>query len=238
MLLRKSLAAFTAAVLLAGVGIPCMAAPTAKAAANTVTVSAAAAKTTAPTAASLVAGLKKDASVTDCTISHSGAKIAVTRRKGNTSTLSILTVATRKEAVVPMSGSEMRLYGPAWSFDDRYVSVHNGTAVMNLLYVADTSAMRRRLTVSVAGGIVWAPKSHSFAFTDVDTGVKQAVDTELPGATQLKIYNMDTLIWHRYVRANPKYNYSVKSWTSTGLAVDRYTLPGNAKTTLLFQLWK
>lgn len=224
MLLRKSLAAFTAAVMLAGVGIPCMAAPTAK--------------TTAPAAASLVAGLKKDASVTDCTISHSGAKIAVTRRKGNTSTLSILTVATRKEAVVPMSGSEMRLYGPAWSFDDRYVSVHNGTAVMNLLYVADTSAMRRRLTVSVAGGIVWAPKSHSFAFTDVDTSVKQAVDTELPGATQLKIYNMDTLIWHRYVRANPKYNYSVKSWTSTGLAVDRYTLPGNAKTTLLFQLWK
>lgn len=228
MLLRKALAAFAAAALLAGAGVPCTAA-----AAN-----AAAPKTAASAAASLVAGLKKDASVTDFTVSHSGTKIAVTRRKGDTSTLSILTVATRKEAVVPMSGSQMSLHGPAWSFDDRYVSVHDGTAAMNLLYVADASAMRRRLTVSVVNGIVWAPASHSFAFVQTDPSVPQAVATELDGATQLKIYNMDTLIWHRYERAKPPYDYSVRSWTSKGLAVDRYTLPGNARTALLFRLWK
>lgn len=194
------------------------------------------AKTSGSALSSIETALKADKSVADYAVSHDAARIAVARRRGDTSALFILTVATRRESAVPMSGSQMCLYGTAWSFDDRYVSVHDGTAAMNLLYVVDASAMRRRLTVNVVSDIVWAPASRSFAFMQTDPSVPQVIATELDGAEQLKIYNMDTLIWHRYIRPDPRYVYTLRSWSSAGLAADRYALPGDEKTPLLLKV--
>lgn len=185
---------------------------------------------------SIESALKRDKAVAGYAVSHDASEIAVARTAKNGGSFSILAVSSGRESAVPMSGAYMNLYSPAWSYDDRYVLVNDGTAVQHAVYVIDPVQMRRRLTVAVAGAVLWAPASHSFAFLDVDPAVPLVLETELDGAEQLKVYNVDTLIWHRYVHPDPRYVYTLRGWSAAGLAVDRYELPGEAKTPLLLDV--
>lgn len=212
--------------------------------AATVAVFAPAAVAAKPTAAtssttvltSAVASVKAEKTVKQYTVSHSGQKIAFIKKgTGDAFALCVMTVADKKLIkVAKLSGM---LYDPKWSYDDKYLSVEDGTAVTKVTHIVTVSTLRNRWAVQNTG-MVWAKKSESIAFSVVNPSVKQVVETELDGATDVIVYNIDTIKYKRIIKADARYDYQPAKLDGTELTVKRSSLVGGKIVMLNYSITK
>jgi Tol biopolymer transport system component len=183
---------------------------------------------------SVVSALKADKNVRQYAVSHGGQKIAVVKKNsGGEYDLYIMTAANKKlDKVAKVSGM---LYDPQWSYDDKYLSVEDGTGALKETDIVTVSALKKRWGVQNTG-MVWAQKSESVAFSVVNPAVKQAVETELDGATDVIVYNMDTIKYKRIIKADARYDYRPLKWDGSGLVIQQASLVGGKTETLKYKI--
>lgn len=181
-----------------------------------------------------ISALKANKNVKQYAVSHSGQKIAVIKKNAaGEYDLFVMTASGKKsDRIAKVSGM---LYDPKWSFDDKYLSVENGTAVLKETDIITVSALKKRWAVQNTG-MVWAKKSESIAFSVVNPSVKRAVATELDGATDVIVYNIDTIKYKRIIKADPHYDYRPLKWDGSGLSIQKSALIGGKTETLKFAL--
>ncbi len=176
--------------------------------------------------ASTVKKLKNDKTVEQYEVSHNSMLIAVIRRENDElGSFSLLNVSEEKEIPIP-AVEKGNLYDPKWSFDDKYVSVEEGTAVQHNTFVLDPSSLKIRTQIGNTG-MVWAPDSETAAFSTVNREIKPVIEMELDGTADLTIYNLDSLKSKRILKGTANIMYRPEKWDKSGLYVNKSTLNPN-----------
>jgi hypothetical protein len=207
-------------------------------------ISAPACSTAKPSAksnlSSIVASLKQDKNVSEYAVSHNSDKIAVIRTNAQGSRSAyVITVANKKQQLVQITEFSV-LHSFIWSYNDKYLSIIDGTTTGQTVYILNASNLTKHLTVCSAcgDGMVWSYGSNVAAFSVINTAVKPVIDSDLGGGTDIIIYNIDTLKYRRVIKANPQYEYNPAKWNKDGLSIDKWDIVSNKKTTLTLKTSK
>ncbi|MDR3552980.1 MAG: hypothetical protein P4L75_07640 [Clostridia bacterium] len=199
-----------------------------------VPICSAASPKTSSNLSAIVASLKKDKNVKQYTVSRDSKEVAVVKEVAtDKARLYVIIVSSKKQNATNVTGM---LYDPKWSYNDQYISVEDGTAVLHKTHIVTASTFRRHLTV-VDTGMVWAYKSNVIAFAVVNK-IKPAKDIELNGTTDIIVYNMSTLKYRRVLKATSEILYTPVKWDKNGLWVDKSFLNGKKSVTVKLNISK
>jgi hypothetical protein len=186
----------------------------------------------------IVDSLKKEKDITEYAVSHDLREIAVIKMKtGGLFEFYVITVSNKKITEVTLPDDVFALHTIKWSYNDKYFSVEDGSSMQCGVYIFSFPTLEKRLSLGIAGNFLWANKSNTVVFAEVNKMVKEAVQTELDGAAEIKIYNIDTLTSRILINAKSQYYYNPAKCDEKGLLINKYNYTTEKTDTELFEIY-